>query len=582
MILQDINIQTLAELFEPHMNKPAWPGLTDPKVKENARDYAKKTGLWEKIGAKIDPNREIPVIKRSVYRDYLRTGSREKANRATDARVTATSDAALALWLDHPAANLDYLQDLIWAWCETSWLKLVAEEGRHIDLLSSLRCRQLAEYSFVFADQLESEVREKISQMITAQILDIALDYRRPDWWETADNNWNTVCNANIISTALYEVKAPLQLAALIHPICRRMDYALAYYTNDGGCVEGPGYWEYGFGHFVEAAVVMQHRTGGAVNLMKDEKIERICRFPLAAYLRSPLRATFADAGNGWLNALVALEINHFMALPELYQLVKNTDHGFLELNDMRSLALFQNEKAIPHTDRTDYFLPDLGYAKVHAAEADVTLAAIAGRNDVSHNHNDIGSFVLVKKGIALLTDPGAPVYTARTFSERRYEHLVCRSKGHSIPVINGCEQCEGSAFFGTINVDGLNSSAAKAIVLDLSHAYPDPSLRKFIRQIILDKSGSIRLIDSFEFDSPVTSLQEAFITFEPAEVLEDKVTVGTGDSAVVITANAPGNMFIECFSPSEHEGVVNRPLYRICFVPQILSQAMSLEFAVI
>jgi len=580
MFLKNINIQKLAALLEPHMGKPAWPGLMDPAVKERARAFAKESGLWDKITAELDPTRDIPVMKRSDFRDYARTGSRTKDEQARAYRANETNLAGLALWLDHPSADLDYFQDLLWAWCETTWWHLVAEEGRHIDLLSSLRARELAEYSHIFADRLEPEVRERISAAVSARVLDIVLDYKKLDWWQTHKNNWNTVCNGNIIQAALYEIKDPMQLAALLHPVCRRMEYAIDYYTNDGGCVEGAGYWGYGFGNFVDAALALYHRTGGAVNLMEGEHIARICHFPLSVYLRPPVRASFADSSDEWLTAALALKINQFMPLPELFQLVNKTDRGTLELEDIRSLALFNGEKPLPYTDRTDYLLPDLGYAKVHAVESDVILAAVAGRNDVSHNHNDLGSFLILKDGIMFLTDPGAPHYTAKTFSERRYETLVCASTGHSVPLINGLEQLEGD-FFGTISAGGLNTVGDKVVTIDLAHAYPDPTLRKFLRQFVLGKDGSVRMVDQFEFSKVPVSLEEAFVSFEPIEVQGHALKIGTGTATVGITSKVPGTFHVDCFTKAQHEGFNPRVLYRARFLPDMLDATIQLEFTI-
>ena len=47
------------------------------------------------------------------------------------------------------------------------------------------------------------------------------------------------------------------------------------------------------------------------------------------------------------------------------------------------------------------------------------------GHNAENHNHNDVGSFVVALGRATPLVDPGSEVYTARTFSPRRYDSNV-------------------------------------------------------------------------------------------------------------------------------------------------------------
>ena len=54
------------------------------------------------------------------------------------------------------------------------------------------------------------------------------------------------------------------------------------------------------------------------------------------------------------------------------------------------------------------------------------------GHNAEQHNHNDVGSFIVALGHSTPLVDPGAEVYTGRTFSRRRYDSNVLNSFGHS------------------------------------------------------------------------------------------------------------------------------------------------------
>ena len=584
MIFESVTMADLAAKLAPHMDKPAWPGLDDPKARARAKRWAKKLGIWDRLGRAIEPEAPIPVVKRSVYRDYQRTGRRTLGQDAFRQRLSGTVDAALALWLRHPAADLDRLQDLLWAWCETTSWVWPAHERRAVDLGSSHLARTFAEILWMLDPALEPEVKQRVGDEIERRAITPITNWKHPDGWATVPMNWNHVCNANIITTALYRIRDPRLLAAYIHPLCQRLDYALGGFAPDGGCLEGPGYWNYGFGHFVDAALVLRERTGGAVNLMDDPRIEPICRYPLAAHVEGAHRAAFADGGHGYITADVALAINRFLPIPELYAISTRDEQGRLAVASWRGLLLYSGEKAADTLERTDCLLPHLGMVKLRAGGDHTTLLALAGRNNVPHNHNDIGSFILHRRGACLLTDPGAPRYTRKTFSSRRYEILFCRSRGHSVPLINGTEQQAGSQYYATLEAEGLGTRGPKAATLDLSQAYPDKTLERFIRRFDLAEDGSLALTDRFAFTRKPRALEEAFITFEPVRITRGgrSAVIGTRPNAVTLRSTGdPGTFAAERLVEESKEGRSDGVVTRITFTPATLARELTLAFTV-
>ncbi|MGO4274192.1 heparinase II/III family protein [Paenibacillus sp. TAF58] len=59
-------------------------------------------------------------------------------------------------------------------------------------------------------------------------------------------------------------------------------------------------------------------------------------------------------------------------------------------------------------------------------------LEAKGGHNQESHNHNDIGHFVVYYNGKPFLIDTGVDKYTAKTFSPQRYEIWTMQSDYHN------------------------------------------------------------------------------------------------------------------------------------------------------
>src|SRR5690606_32488668 len=66
------------------------------------------------------------------------------------------------------------------------------------------------------------------------------------------------------------------------------------------------------------------------------------------------------------------------------------------------------------------FTLPDLQVAG--ARKGNFYFAAKGGHNNESHNHNDVGNFILYYKNRPLLIDVGVEFYTAKTFSDERYQ----------------------------------------------------------------------------------------------------------------------------------------------------------------
>ena len=65
------------------------------------------------------------------------------------------------------------------------------------------------------------------------------------------------------------------------------------------------------------------------------------------------------------------------------------------------------------HIDKHNFQVPFVCGAK--------DLGMKGGHNDESHNHNDVGSFVVYHNGKPILVDPGVGEYTSKTFSKERY-----------------------------------------------------------------------------------------------------------------------------------------------------------------
>ena len=495
--------------------------------------------------------------------------------------------AYLALWLNHPKADLDYLQDLLWAYCDQQTWVMAAHEGRHIDLGSASLTASLAEILHVLGDRIEQEVVDRVSDEIDRRTFQVFSEYQHLDGWETVRMNWNHVCNGEIIKAALYQVEDPRHLARFTHAAIQNLTYALDGFASDGGCEEGPGYWGYGFGHYLYVAEALFLRTNGAIDLFEGERIDAICRYPLAAHIKGELRSTFADSSHGHIPLQAALIINEHKQIPELFELCSANKNRSLRPGGPHELAMYRGQKQTGKPDTNDYFLPGLGQVKLRSnpGPQSLTLMAIAGHNGVPHNHNDIGSFILHRGDTLWLTDPGGPIYTRKTFGPNRYDIVFCNSRGHSVPVINGQRQQPGAKFRGTIKVSGLNESGFKTAIVDMTRAYPKGTVERLRRTFSLDPdTNRLTITDVYAFTRRPKSVEEAFITFENVRVAKGgrSVQIGPRGKGVSIRAvGMTGRFTVAALAEESGEGRTGKTIQRITFTPRSLDREMILTFVV-
>jgi hypothetical protein len=102
-------------------------------------------------------------------------------------------------------------------------------------------------------------------------------------------------------------------------------------------------------------------------------------------------------------------------------------------------------------------------------------LAARGGHNAESHNHNDVGHFVVYLDNQPAVIDVGRETYTAQTFSADRYQLWFTRGSAHNAPIVNGVEQAEGRERKATA-VTFSEQGATVRLALNLEQAYPESS----------------------------------------------------------------------------------------------------------
>jgi hypothetical protein len=145
-----------------------------------------------------------------------------------------------------------------------------------------------------------------------------------------------------------------------------------------------------------------------------------------------------------------------------------------------------------------DSWLPDIQvmFSRDQAGSTQgLYLAAKAGHNEESHNHNDVGSFLVFKNGRPAIIDIGGATYTRDYGSE-----WVRESAYHNLaPVIDGKVQLKGRKYSAR-NVSFERPAGEVVFSQDFAPAYGEESgIKKWERIYRHSKGRSIAISDRYE-----------------------------------------------------------------------------------
>jgi hypothetical protein len=164
-----------------------------------------------------------------------------------------------------------------------------------------------------------------------------------------------------------------------------------------------------------------------------------------------------------------------------------------------------------------DFWLPELQVMAARSSEGSnkgFYLAAKGGHNAESHNHNDVGNFIVYADGYPAIIDVGVETYTKKTFSNRRYEIWTMQSAFHNLPTINGIMQKDGREYKAA-SVRYLASKKSATFSLDISPAYPEQAkVNSWQRTITLNRGKNIIIHDRYKLGEAITPVQMTLMSW--------------------------------------------------------------------
>jgi len=564
----EIDEKRIHEISLMLSEKPAGFGLPIGE-RSNWGDLSEKDS-FKRVISEAEKLLESPVPEQSddLYLDFSRTGNRTRWQRVSGRRRGRIRTFALAECLENKGRFVPAFEEIVRVLCsERIWVMpahdrdLTNFHGKSIDidLGSSGLAWSLATADYLLADKLSSETRRLLRDNLDRRIFqpyrDMVSGRREKNWWMTGTNNWNAVCLASVTGSALAVVDSAEDRAVFIAAAEHYSKNFLEGFTDDGYCSEGLGYWNYGFGYYIMLCESIYQATGGKVDLLKDAKVQQAATFGSRIEIINGVYPAFADCS---IRAEPSSRLMYFISrrfglgLRNWEQFDPVTAGSSLYQSMMYS---FPNSasRSLPARNASGEpgirsWFENAGVLICRPARGSVSNLAVAlkgGHNAEHHNHNDVGSFVVVLGDRPLLLDPGGEVYTARTFSGRRYESNVLNSFGHPVPLVNGKLQRTGRRASGRI-VRNEFTKDTDSLLLDISSAYDVPELEKLQRKFdyCRQDSGSLTVTDEVVFSKPC-DFGTALITFNEWQQLSDSsLVIRDKDKALRVDIEVSGADF--------------------------------------
>lgn len=464
-----------------------------------------------------------PTITAETYLDFYETGSNAAFHSAWFSRLKALETLLYAEIIEGQGRFVRDISNGIWAICEqTTWAQpahlnievpgagLPSPDHAIVALRASEVAVMMATAEYFLAEELDAlnpVFRERMRYEVNRHLLKPYLE-RTDYWWMAYEkpftNNWNPWITSNYLLSALIFSQSDAELTRHIGKAIDVLDRFLNVYPEDGGCEEGPAYWNHAGGRLLDCLDLLGGATGGLIDLYDEPLIREMGNFMWYSHIDGPWYVNFADAfarytpkplilyrygkavGSENLKAFAAkFEINPFLTRQRL---------EFVFMRQLPGLFLREEFKRYdrPFEPRPFVVLDDL--ETVYIRQGTDTgkgfyLAAKGGYNAESHNHNDVGNFIVFLDGEPLLIDTGVGTYTSKTFSEQRYEIWSMQSSYHNLPDINGQAQPHMIQWRSS-HFNAKDSSREALVEIGLETAYPEAAnLESYERTLRFDRT---------------------------------------------------------------------------------------------
>jgi hypothetical protein len=521
---------TIAER-EPWQNLPA----------DTRRDFIDK--------AEDILNSEWPVITAALYMDFQRTGSR-RCNSLYWNRRGRLALLAFAECVEDRGRFIDEIINGIWmiceesTWCFSSHLSGVTKGQQRllpdvsvpaVDESTHSTAHLLAWMHYLLKSRLDDVAPVSCERIVTEVKHRALKPYNENDdisclgFGPSAPgrpirvNNHNPWMNTDVLVSTLILEDDHQQRVATVERAMRSLDVFIGMYQEEGGCEEGPGYWRLAAGRLFAGLEFLHSATNGKIDIFGEPLIQNMGRFIYYAHISNGYFVNFADShakpgvdpklmirygkkigDENLVNLGVQLATSGSRGRTPVRKYgTRPVGEGLAMLFKDDELLTPEESKRRPFPHVRDIYLGDiqLMVAREKAGtDKGLYLSVKGGHNGTSHNHNDVGNFIVYYDGHPVMVDPGMGEYTRQTFSSGRYDLWTMQSAYHNLPTIDGQQQKAGSDLKASdVNYE-VNEDRAQ-LAMDIASAYSEEAdVSSWKRTARLNRGDEVSLVIRDEF----------------------------------------------------------------------------------
>lgn len=488
-------------------------------------------------------------ISASTSLDFVRSGDRQQHGNLSYGKRNALMNLVLAESAENQGRFTEAIMNGVWSICEESFWGVPAHisstglpdvENPVVDLFAAETAAVLA-----LTDYFVGEKLDKINRLLRSRIYyetkqriftPMAKNGDKYGWMSQTRpvNNWNPWIMSNWIMAILLLEKDEKQRAEMLHHSMRGLDRYLNSLGDDGGCDEGPSYWFAAGASVYDCLELYTSATNNKVDIYREPLIQKMASYVYKTHIAENYFVNFADADpkltpDGLMLYRFGRAINDptmiqfgqwaFSKFPAASTAVPGY-HRPRKLNNILTIVQLANNN-FNYTPSSDAWFSDIQVMTSRSANG-VYLATHGGHNAESHNHNDVGDFIIYLDGKPMIVDAGRGNYTARTFSSKRYELWFTQSEYHNLPIINGFGQKAGLEFTAK-NVNRVSNAKESMLTMDIASAYPaEAGIQSWNRMVKQKKSnGDVEIIDEYLLKQKPNNLQQVFMTICNVDVSE-------------------------------------------------------------
>lgn len=532
-----------------------------PKTPEEWRTKTDPAQLAKIIQAGEEAlEKPIPVVSASLLLDFTRSGDRERHSAASFGRRNQLMSLVLAEAAEGKDRFMETILNSVWAICEeTYWgvpAHLSVQKAKNglpdaqdptVDLFGAETAAVLALTDYFLGEKLDKIsplIRPRIYAETNRKIFEPLHDAQRYGWLSTTKpvNNWNPWIVSNLLIADLLLERDLQKRGANAYQYMVFLDRYFNSLGDDGGCDEGPSYWFAAGASAYDALAILESATNGKISIYDNDLIRKMAAYVYKVHIADAYFVNFADADPKLKpDGLMLYRFGKAVKDPALtafgewaygrFGAVAGGEgfHRPRKIWNLLTTSELKQDQTKTYEPVAHSWLSDIEVLTARSANG-LYLATHAGHNAESHNHNDVGDFIVYADGEPVIVDAGRGNYTARTFSSRRYELWFTRSEYHNVPIVNGFGQPAGKQY-NARNVKSNVSDKEVSLAMDIAPAFaPEAGVQTWNRSVKLNKvKNAVEVADDYILKQKPDSLQQIFMTV-------CKVDTGTPGKIILTT----------------------------------------------